>query len=83
MPSRRQYPYGQYLLGLVRACRHEKSPAVDWAILSLAEPIGTHIPADKQKFLVHSINTADEASAEELSDCIKKYNWMLKCWGEK
>jgi len=69
--SRRQYPYEQYLLGLVRAGKHEKSPAVDWAIISFDEPIGTHIPAYKQKFLVHSINTAEDASAYELSDCIQ------------
>jgi len=81
--SKRQYPCEQYLLCLVKADKHEKSPAVDWAILLLAEPIGTHIPSDKQKLFVHSINTTEEASAEELSDCIE--NNKIECivsWGE-
>ena len=78
--SRRQYPFEQYLLGLVRAGRHEKSPAVDWAILLLAELIGTHIPADKQNSFVHSINTAEDASAEDLSDYIKKFVIILNTY---
>ena len=53
---------------MVKAGKHEKSPSIDWAILSLAEPIGTHFPADKQNSLVHSINTAGDSSVEELSD---------------